>query len=69
MRQLKCKNREAGTAIIEYVVVSFFLMAAIMWTPVPRSIGGDGRSTAGEMLIDAIKENYRAYAWAMSVPI
>ncbi len=59
---------QRGAAMIEYLVGGIFAMAALL-LPVLPAEGGDGRTSAGEMLIEAIIENYQAYVWAMSIPI
>jgi len=59
---------QKGAAMVEYTIVAM-TMVAIMFTPIPRSLGGDGVRSAVEMLSDSFKENYSGYAWGMSVPL
>ncbi|WP_086933203.1 hypothetical protein [Agarilytica rhodophyticola] len=62
------RNKQQGAASIEYIVGSIFVLAALLMPVLPAE-GGDGRTSAAEMLIAAIRENYQAYVWAMSIPI
>jgi len=61
-------KKQKGAAMVEYTVVAM-IMVAILFTPVPRSLGGDGVRSTVEMLTDSFKENYSGYAWGMSVPL
>ena len=61
------KNQK-GAAMVEYTIVAM-IMVAILFAPVPRSLGGDGVRSTVEMLTDSFKENYSGYAWGMSVPL
>lgn len=55
-------SNQKGAAAVEYMVgVSVFSM--VMFTPYI-----DGNSVT-ELLINALRESYQAFIWAMSVPI
>lgn len=63
------KNRQTGAAAIEYVVGVLVFSLVIGFLPLPKSLGGDGKKSATEILVETIKRNYNGYAWAMSVPV
>lgn len=57
-------NKQKGQATTEYIVVAIMLVAALL-APFP---GQNGKSVT-EMLVDAIKAEYKAYKYANSVGV
>lgn len=61
-------SNQRGQAIAEYIVAGTFVMAAL-FLPVLPAEGGDGRTSAAMMLINAIRGSFEAWYWAMAVPL
>ncbi len=56
-------NKQKGQAIVEYILIAIILVAAL-WAPFP----GDAQNrSAITILVEAIKQEYRAYKYAHSV--
>ena len=60
--------KQYGAAMYEYLIGITFVLAAL-FLPVLPSAGGDGRTSAGVMLIQAFRDSYASYFWGMSIPI
>ncbi len=63
------KRCQTGAAAIEYVVGVLVFSLIIGFLPLPEALGGDGKKSATQILVETIKRNYNGYAWAMSVPV
>ena len=62
------KKSQNGAAIVEYTIVTMTVMA-MLFLPLPVAVGGDGRTSVAQMLVEAIRSNYSGFLWAMGVPI
>ena len=57
-----------GAAMVEYIVGLGAVIAAL-FLPVLPEAGGDGTTSAAMMLIEALRNSYAGYLWAMSIPV
>lgn len=61
-------NKNQGAAMVEYLIGTGVVFSAL-FLPVLPEAGGDGRTSAAMMLVEALRDSYAGYLWAMAIPV
>lgn len=54
--------------MVEYLIGTGVVFSALFFPVLPEE-GGDGRTSAAMMLVEALRSSYAGYLWAMAIPV